>query len=271
MSLELDTRVEGGNGRYQAEISRKWEVWGPNGGYLASLALRAAGMEAEIKRPSSLYCHFLVSPQFGQVQLDVDVLRRGRRSESISVCMKQNDRPVLQALIRTAASAPGYEHQQVVAPAAPLPESLKSWGQLFPNYEGPRYSFWENVDSRPLDQRIGADRKSENAVRQEWVKFIPQACFDDPFVDAARALILLDTYGYPAAFERFGNGGYIAPNLDTSMWFHRSSRESDWLLIDHSCPTARDGLIFANGNVWDRSGNLIANGSAHLCCLPGKT
>jgi len=31
----------------------------------------------------------------------------------------------------------------------------------------------------------------------------PTATFDDPFVDAARSLILLDTYGYPASWQRF--------------------------------------------------------------------
>ena len=267
MNLAEAVHVEGSNGRYRAELSKNWEVWGPNGGYLAAVALQAVGKQAEIRRPSSLYCHFLTSPKFAAVDLEVEVLKRGRRSESFSVRMLQDGRPMLQALIRTAAEAPGFEHQQVTAPNVAEPEALKSWDQLFPNYEGPHYSFWENLDSRPIDQRVGADRKSEQAVRQEWTRFIPQATFADPFVDASRALILLDTYGYPAAFERYGNEKYIAPNLDTSMWFHQPSR-SDWLLIDHACPTAKDGLLFASGNVWDRSGTLIASGSAHLCCLP---
>jgi hypothetical protein len=43
--LERDTRLAGGEGRYTATLSRDWEIWGPNGGYLASLALRAAGAQ----------------------------------------------------------------------------------------------------------------------------------------------------------------------------------------------------------------------------------
>ena len=44
--FEVDTRLEGGDGRYRALVSKDWEIWGPNGGYMAALALRAAGREA---------------------------------------------------------------------------------------------------------------------------------------------------------------------------------------------------------------------------------
>ena len=40
-----DTRVEPVSdepGRYRATLSPKWAVWGPNGGYVAAIALRAA-------------------------------------------------------------------------------------------------------------------------------------------------------------------------------------------------------------------------------------
>ena len=60
MALDLEdaTRVEGEGGRYLARLSEDWEIWGPNGGYLATFALRAAGKVAQIKQPASFYCHF---------------------------------------------------------------------------------------------------------------------------------------------------------------------------------------------------------------------
>ena len=45
--FEADTRLEGENGRYRASISRDWEIWGPNGGYVAAIALRAAGLDED--------------------------------------------------------------------------------------------------------------------------------------------------------------------------------------------------------------------------------
>ena len=51
--LEHDTRLSGADGRYTATISEDWRIWGPNGGYMAAVALRAAGMEAAIRRRSA--------------------------------------------------------------------------------------------------------------------------------------------------------------------------------------------------------------------------
>ena len=48
--FEHDTRVESlGEGRYRAELNPDWMIWSPNGGYVASIALRAAGAEARIE------------------------------------------------------------------------------------------------------------------------------------------------------------------------------------------------------------------------------
>ena len=41
--LDRDTAVVGDGGRYTATLSDDWEIWGPNGGYIAAILLRAAG------------------------------------------------------------------------------------------------------------------------------------------------------------------------------------------------------------------------------------
>ena len=56
VALDQATRLEGDAGRYSVVLSDAWEIWGPSGGYLAALALRAAGDCAEIPRPASFYC-----------------------------------------------------------------------------------------------------------------------------------------------------------------------------------------------------------------------
>ncbi|MCE7883273.1 MAG: hypothetical protein DYH08_05305 [Actinobacteria bacterium ATB1] len=62
--FEADTRLTGSSGRYTAEISRDWEIWGPYGGYMAALLLRAAGMHSSFDRPGTLSVHFLGSATF---------------------------------------------------------------------------------------------------------------------------------------------------------------------------------------------------------------
>lgn len=263
--LDRATQLDGNGGSHSTRLSRAWEIWGPNGGYLAALALRAAGLRAEIKRPTSFYCHFLRSPDFDRVELEVEVLRGGRRSESLAVRMTQHGKPVLQALVGTTADAPGHEHQQVQAPDVPGPEGLQSMEELFSEGERPPFPFWENIERRPIDQSTTTEPGP--AIVREWTRFRPEACFEDPFLDAARSLILLDTYGWPAAYRMYRHATRIAPNLDTSAWFHQLRPHSEWLLIDHECIVAHDGLLGVSGRVWSTDGRLLATGGAQLCCL----
>lgn len=44
--LDRDTALTGSAGRYTAALSEDWRIWGPNGGYVAAVALRAAGAES---------------------------------------------------------------------------------------------------------------------------------------------------------------------------------------------------------------------------------
>ena len=264
--LEYATRVAPNDGGgYSACLSKDWEIWGPNGGYLATIALRAAGAVAQIERPASFYCHFLSSPAFDAVELKVSVLKQGRRAESFAVEMYQQGKPILHAMVKTAAEAPGYSHQHPSAPKVPPPEALKTYEELFPARARPRFGFWENVERRPVDQSISEEPQAP--LVRAWTRFRPTACFEDPFLDAARALILLDTYGFPAAYRHHRSWEYLAPNLDTGVWFHHFSPASEWLLIDSECAVAADGLMGVGGRVWDAEGKLLASGSAQLCCI----
>jgi acyl-CoA thioesterase len=182
--------------------------------------------------------------------------------------MRQGDKPILHALVRTVADAPGYEHQRMTAPQTPLPRDLRNYDELWPDDAGLRLPFWSNIEGKPVDQSI--DRRPRPGPRLDWVRFRPRACFDDVFVDAARALILLDTYGWPAANHAYRDSAFIAPNLDVSVWFHQFSPLSEWLLIEQECPIATRGLMGVSGRVWDCEGRLLATGSAHLCCLPAN-
>lgn len=266
--LEQATRVEAANGGHVARLSEAWEIWGPNGGYLAAIALRAAGTVAQIQKPASFYCHFLSSPSFAPVQLEVKLLKRGRRAESFAVEMAQQGKPILHALVKTAADAPGYSHQYPEAPAVPAPGSLKSWEELLPPEQRPSFSFWNNLERRPVDP--STTREPRAPVLREWTRYRPRACFEDPFLDAARALILLDTFGFPAAHQHHRDWEYVAPNLDTSAWFHNFRPECEWLLIDSECAVAGHGLMGVSGRVWDSEGTLLATGAAQLCCVPGR-
>jgi acyl-CoA thioesterase len=266
--FEIDTRLDGGNGRYRAEISRDWEIWGPNGGYVAAIALRAAGLEAEIQRPASFAAHFLAVAQFGAVDVEVTAIRRGRRAESLAVSMQQEGRGVLQAIVRTAAIGPGYEHDVGKAPEVRDPDELKDFQELLPD-QPPIYPFWQNLEGRPVwPERFSEGIRPRAPLFEEWFRFRPRATFDDPFVDAGRLLLLVDTLAWPAASQPYPGREFIAPNLDVTAWFHRLEPESAWLLVQHECPIAEGGLMGTTARVWSRDRRLLASGGAQLLCVP---
>ena len=63
-------------------------------------------------------------------------------------------------------------------------------------------------------------------------------------------------------------GGYITPNLDLSVQFHRSAPGAEWLLAEGLAEVAESGLVGFRSRVWSRGGRLLASGSGQLFCRP---
>lgn len=271
--FELDTRVDGHAGRYRATLSEDWRIWGPNGGYLAAIALRAVGREAGIPRPASFHGHFLAVGRFDDVELEVEAIRQGRRSESFRVRMLQGGKPLLEGLVRTAAEGPGLEHDAAPMPEVAPPTQLRNLEEIVEHYglaDRPRHRFWDNLEGRPLDpERYAEPPRPRPPVWRHWYRFRPRATFADPWTDAARSLLLIDTLTWPAAVQPHGaEPGYTAPNLDVTAWFHRSAPTEPWLLADHASPIAEAGLMGTTARIWAANGALLATGGAQLFCVP---
>src|SRR5262245_66005034 len=89
------------SGWYRSELSKDWAVWGPNGGYVAAIALRAALAESRLPRPASFHCHFLAVGDFAPVELRVESLGGSKRAESLHVEVRQKEKPLLVASVWT--------------------------------------------------------------------------------------------------------------------------------------------------------------------------
>ena len=268
--LAQDTALEGGHGRYRVRLSREWEIWGPNGGYLAAIALRAAGAETALRRPASFACHYLSVAAFDVAELHVVTLRATKRAAALRVSMTQKEHAILEALVWVIGEVDGLVHDVAPMPDVPLPSALRSFEQVVPPQERTAtYAFWQNLEARPINWVHWNERSPGAPAWQEWYRFRPRATFDDPFLDAARALILIDTLLWPAACRAYGRDlGYMAPNLDVSVQFHRAAPESEWLLCDAAAPVATDGLIGGSARVWSDTGHLLASGGGQLLCRP---
>jgi acyl-CoA thioesterase II len=271
--LAADTTVEEiGPGRYRAQLSRDWEIWGPNGGYLAAVALRAAGAHTALRRPASFTCHFLGVADFDDVELEVRALRESRRAASLAVSIRQHDKRVLEAVAWVVGELDGLEHDASPMPDVADPETLPTVAErLGDNEPGPYHKFWSNFDERPLSWvENWEEREPADPHFRCWYRYVPRATFDDPFVDAGRALLLVDTLGWPAAVRayRAGDLAYYAPSIDVSAQFHALAPDCPWLLADVRSPVARDGLIAATASVWSADGRLLATGAQQMLCRP---
>jgi acyl-CoA thioesterase-2 len=263
-----DTAIEPlGNGRYRAELSRDWEIWGPMGGYVAAIAMRAAGAEATHRRPVSFYCHFLGPTTFDQIELHVGTLRRGRAVESLRVHVTQADREVMDATVCVVTDNDGLEHEVSACPPVPPPGQLRALADLQAESGRPSFPFWSNFDARPIGFRSDWPPPGpEDPIWQQWHRLVPSSTFDDPWTDAARYVLLCDLPSWPAMMPHHAwkfderESWWIAPTLDLYVAFHRPVPSEPWILVDGHVPVAADGLLGCQARLWSTAGELVASG-----------
>ena len=269
-SLDLDTKLGGGDGRYGATISRDWKIWGPNGGYMAALALRAAATASRYQRPASFGCHFLSIGAFEPANITVAPLRSARTAESLRATITQNDRVLLDAQVWTVADGAGLEHDFAPMPDVALPSQLDPFEKLEGFENRSTFPFWDNLEGRPTDWVPRAQWKPGAPQLRCWYRFRPKSQFDEPSLDAARALILIDTLSWPAACRAHdeATNPWMAPSLDLVARFHRAPPYSEWLLVEACADVATEGLIGFHNRVWDEAGRVVASGGGQLLCRP---
>ncbi len=273
--LEQDTAVNGDDGHYVATLSQDWEIWGPNGGYVAAVALRAAGAHSRHPKPASLLCHFLDVATFAEVDLKVETLRESRRTESMRVSMTQRGHRILEALVWAVdGGLSGLEHAHAPPPDVPDPEELAPIEDRFPVEDPrPRYSFFDNLEERPVTWIDDWENRPAGVpVHHCWYRFRPPPITADEWVDAGRLAILVDTFQWPAAVRGHAGGtvDHMAPSLDLACRFHRVglATEAEWLLVEARSPVATEGLVGGIAAVWDRKGSLLASGGQQMLCRP---
>ncbi len=270
--LGIDTAVTGGDGRYERKLSDEWEIWGPNGGYVASVALRAAGAHSRFDRPASIVGHFLGVAAFDTVDISVETLRAAKRAESIRVSIRQGDQAIFEGLVWAVGDVGGYDFDLTTIPETRDPESVPSTAErLAARGDAEWYPFWRNLDERQPDWDDDLDwpnRPPREPVHGSWYRYQPTPTFENPWVDACRSLILIDTLVWPAASNLFPRGEYIAPTIDISAGFHRRRPAEPWLYARATSHSGGGGVISGDSRVWARDGTLVATGASQLLCRP---
>jgi acyl-CoA thioesterase-2 len=273
-NLAADTAIERvDEHRYRATLNKDWEIWGPMGGYIASYALRAIGDEAPFPRPASFSCHYLSVAAFQDIDIVVTPLRTSRVAGSYRAEILQGDRRILEATAWSIAEGvEALEHDDAVAPDVAGPDGLKSIAEYFadePDDPGPPFPFWNNFECRPLDfRREWPPTEPLDPVWQQWIRFL-EGDYSDPWVDACRALVLVDVQSWPAASRphMYKQQPIYAPSLDLYVALHRAT-PSEWLLTDGYSAVGDGGLLGWTGRLWDADRKLVASGGGQLLCRP---
>ncbi|HWT13830.1 MAG TPA: thioesterase family protein [Allosphingosinicella sp.] len=267
MSFADDTELVERDGALFAEISPRWDIWGPNGGYLAAIALRAAGLRVEGgQRPAGISCQYLRRGRFGEARLEVETLKAGRSASCFGVTLVQEGERTLTAQVWTTAAPhrPDPQYVEIEMPAVAPPEALA------PPPEDPGgFAFWRNFDLRIASPERPGHGNPRGARTERWLRFHGYRTGADRFLAQARSLLLIDTLLWPAHWARRAERlDYVGPSLDVAVWFHAPSGADEWLLIEAAAPLAADGLVYGEGRVWTKDGRLVASGGSHMLVMP---
>lgn len=252
-------------GTLHTTLSPDWAVWGPNGGYLAAIALRSAMERSRLPRPASFHCHFLAVGEFAHVEIQVTSLGGGKRAESLRVDLRQGDRLLLAATVWMVDDGlRGYEHDFGEAPDVPGPESLQGFQDLEPDEYANWYPIWRSMEGRPTRWREAPGEP----ISRTWLRFNDTPVTDRPG-DALRQLFWLDFPGWNATIAAHGwPFPFLTPNLDLTVQFHRAAPDEEWMLADGFVALAEDGLVGCVSRLWATDGTLLATATSKHVCRP---
>lgn len=274
--LDHDTAVHRSDGdetrsTFTGDVSDDWAIWGPMGGYVASIALRAAGVHSGRARPASMNVSFLAVADFAPVEIEVTTLRTTRVATCTRVVVRQGDRAALEATVWGTDTTDGLTHHTPrTRPAVPEPDTLPSFlDRLTAAGETEWYPFWNRLDYRPTQWiENWDDREPSEPEGASWYRF-PAGRYDDPWLDACRVLITtdLDAWGV-ATRPHVGELDWFAPTIELTCRFLQPATGHDWLLSWGEAPVGDRGLIGAISEIWSADGRLLATGGSTMLCRP---
>jgi acyl-CoA thioesterase len=255
-------------------------MWVPVGGYLASIALRAAQAETGMARPASLTCHYLAEAEFAPVDLEVTKLRSMQRAESLQVRMIQNGVSILETLIwATPTGVYGPKANWLPPPDVPPPTEL---AEIVLDDDVVALMgdepFWKNFEIRPIrlghvipveDNGLSEEERrllpKRHARIRAWDRFMNGQTFEDLWVDACRYLIITSVSAFPTVATPFTPPlPFIAPTLDLTVAFHSFAPKEQWLLVEGNGNYAGDGLLGCESRLWTQAGDLLATAYSHM-------
>jgi acyl-CoA thioesterase len=239
-------------GLFQGHVNRDWWiVFGPNGGFIAAMLVRAMGsaVDDHTRMARSLTIHYTAAPAEGAVRIRTAIERAGRGMTTVSARMEQEGR-----LIALAIGAFSSERRALVefhdapAPDVPPPEDVPVFEPL---PQMPPFSRqWE---VRPAFGAVPFSGSGGPSEIGGWIRPL-----DEHPVDAALVAQLTDAW-VPAVFTRLTQPNAV-PTIDLTIHFRAAlPLAADYTLVRFESRLSQDGFVEEDGWIWARDGRLIAH------------
>jgi len=239
------------------------------GGQILGQALRAASSTVDQGSPHSLHAYFLRPGNFNlPVIYQVEPSRDGRSYSNRRVVAIQQGRPILNMAASFHRPEQGFEHQSErpnVAGPDGLARSIEinaSMMDKVPEKMRRLLAHRPPFEFRPVEAPKVIDPGARPPRKHIWMRAW------DPLPDCDelhRTLLayasdyeLLGTATLPHALD-FASKAVQMASIDHALWFHRPFRVDDWLLYALDSPSSHSGRGFSRGEVFTRSGQLVAS------------
>jgi acyl-CoA thioesterase len=245
-----DTHVEPlDGGRYRARVTDRWNVGAvPNGGYLLSIAGRALGHAFDGRDPRALTIHFLKPAAPGELALEVEKMKEGRRFANGSARMLQGGKEIARVLGTFATPGSGNAGPRLIAATPPelppidsckhvvAPHPIAIARRFEARYAPETGGFFDGVPSGKAEIRA-------------WIRFD-----DGREPDVWSLPLLCDALPPPLLNVAFFSW---IPTLELTVHV-RARPAPGWLRGSFVSRFIFDGLLETDGELWDSEGKLVA-------------
>lgn len=216
----------------------------------------------------SMHGYFILAGDINfPIIYDVDRIRDGGSFTTRRAVAIQKGRAIFNMAASFQIQRAGLDHQ-IDIPNVPGPESLKNDLELLEGLKLSAPQLYRNLyHERPIEFRpveVINPLKPEKSVplRHVWLRAKGQLPDElrihQEVLAYASDYNLLTTAVLPHQ-DQIERGEMFFASLDHAMWFHRSFRVDDWLLYQLDSPSASNTRGFTRGNIFDRSGILVAS------------
>jgi acyl-CoA thioesterase len=250
-NYDSDTKIEAlGAGRFAAELRPGWNIGTvPNGGYVTAILGAAAVRSTPHGELLNVSTYFVKAAAAGPAEVEVEVVRAGRRTSCASVRLLQGGSERARALVLTADldAFDGPDLHLAGPPELPPPAECLRISPDLPMVP----AIMRQVELR-LDPATAHFARGETGPPRltGWLRFA-----DGRDADVGSLPLFADVLT-PTTFNPFGFSRWV-PTLELTVQV-RARPAAGWLRIEMTTRHISAGHLEEDGTLWDERGTLVA-------------